>query len=140
MASKSWRDTYGGGFLKASDLSATGKEVQILDVVEKIIRNGESPKLVAELRGEKPWVVNATNCESLEEISGSEDPGDWKRLKVRLVNDKSVRGPNGEVGGIRVRPPAKKPSRRKPKKSDIDDDLADLEDDDEDEEFEDDLD
>lgn len=51
---------------------------------------------------------------------------------VELFNDRTVRGPNGEKGGIRCRESrgGKAESRRKPAEPEEDDDLDDLDDDD----------
>ena len=57
MGNRSWKDTYSGGFLKAADLPREGKRVKIQDIEEKVIRKGDPPKLVAELKNlDKPWV------------------------------------------------------------------------------------
>jgi hypothetical protein len=124
----SWRDTY-GSYLKAVDLPKGGKRVKIVSVDEEVLREGERPKLVARLKGlSKGWVLNATNCELLEEITGSENPDEWCNKTVELFNDRTVRGPNGEKGGIRVRKPAgakEQPSEAAPFE---DEDLDDLDD------------
>ncbi len=132
MSKSTWKDTYAAGFLKAADLARAGKKVKIEEITEEVIRNGERPKLVAALKGGDRWVLNATNCELLEEILSSEDPNDWEGKTVELFNDRSVRGPNGEKGGVRVRESSsgKAESRRKPAEPDEDDDLDDLDDDD----------
>jgi hypothetical protein len=133
MMPNSWRNTY-SNYLKAADLPQEGKRVRIVSIQEQNLREKEPPKLVAELKGLKPWVLNVTNCELLEEITGSENPDDWVDETVELFNDRTVRGPNGEKGGIRVRAAGKKGSRpRKLKENeapfDDDEDLDDLDDD-----------
>ena len=131
----SWRDSYPGNFLKAADLPKQGRRVKIGAIDEEILNADEHPKLVAELRGvDQRWVLNVTNCETLEEILGSDEPDDWLGRTVELFNDRAVRGPNGEKGGIRVREAADskkdgKKARRQPHPVDDDEDLdADLED------------
>lgn len=135
MSKKSWRDTYSGGYLKSGDLPREGQRVKLLSIEEKIIRNGEKPKLVADLKGQdQQWVLNATNCELLSEILGSDDPDEWCGTTIELFNDHSVRGPNGEKGGIRVReassPSKKRAKRTKDEEADDDEDLDDFDDED----------
>ena len=124
----SWRDTYGGNYLKAVDLPAKGKRVKLAAINEEVLRHGERPKLVAEIpKLDKRWVLNATNCELLEQITGSDEPDDWDGRTVELFNDATVRGPNGEKGGIRCRPPQ---SKAKVQQSDFEEDDSDLDEDD----------
>ena len=56
--------------------------------------------------------MNATNCELLEDITGSDNPDDWSGPVIELFNDHTVRGPNGEKGGIRVRPAGKAEAKK----------------------------
>ncbi len=133
MAKRNWRENY-GSYLKAADLPAEGLPVQIVAVDAARVGQDEREKLVAKLKGQKAWVLNATCCEILENIFGSEDPDDWVGLRIELFNDKSVRGPNGERGGIRCRPIAlgkgKVKSKTMPVEPEVDDsDLDDVEDD-----------
>ena len=131
MSKRSWKDTYSGGFLKAADLPRNGKRTKLGDITEEVIRKGESEKLIADISGfdGKRWVLNTTNCELLEEILGSDDPDNWVGGTIELFNDRTVRGPNGEKGGIRCRA-ASKGKRSKP--ADEDADLDDFEDEDDD--------
>ena len=140
MAKRSWKDTYTGGFLKAADLPREGKRVKITSIDEEVVSKGERPKLIATLKGlDQRWVLNATNCELLEDITGSENPDDWCGPEVEIFNDRTVRGPNGEKGGIRVREAGKaaKKGAAKSKKAeeedeqpfDADADLDELEED-----------
>lgn len=129
MRNQSWHNYFSNGFLKAADVPATGKQVEIVATAVGEVSGDQ--KLIAQLDGEKSWVLNRTNCERLEKIFGSDEPDAWVG-KVELYNDRSVRGPNGERGGIRVRPAKKR--RNRPASEDeegpfgMDSDLDDLED------------
>jgi hypothetical protein len=129
---RSWKDTYAAGFLKSADLPREGRKVKIEEITEEVICKGERPKLIAALKSGERWILNQTNCELLEDLLGSADPDDWERRTVELYNDVTVRGPNGEKGGIRVRESSggKAESRPKPAEHEEDDDLDDLDDDD----------
>ena len=51
-----------------------GLQVRTVTVEERVLRDGDRPKLVAELKGsDQAWVLNTTNCELLEELTGSEE-------------------------------------------------------------------
>ena len=121
---RSWKDTYSKGFLKAADLSEDGRRVRITAITEETFRPGERPKLIAELKGlPQRWALNATNCELLEGITGSDDPEDWCGRIVELFNDDTVTGPNGEQGGIRVRAAKiRRPKRKRAKEYIAEDD------------------
>ena len=121
---KNWRSTYSGNYLKAADLPRGGKRFRIEEITEKVLREGENPKLVAQLKGGKSWVLNATNCELLEETLATDDPDEWAGKTVTLFKDATVRGPNGEKGGVRVMPP----DTDDDDDEDVDADLDDLDD------------
>lgn len=106
--SRSWRDTYAAGFLKAADIPLEGRTVRLDAVTEETIVDGERPKLVATLHDGGRWVLNSTCCQALEAILGTPDPDAWVKSKVVIYRDPTVRGPSGQVvGGIRVRAAAK---------------------------------
>lgn len=51
----------------------------------------------------KPCVLNKTNGEIMEEITGSDDSDDWLGKQFVFYRDESVRFAGKKVGGIRVR-------------------------------------
>ena len=51
----------------------------------------------------KPLVLNSTNGQLLEAITGSDNSDDWIGKKVVLYNDKTVSFAGRITGGIRVR-------------------------------------
>jgi len=123
-----WRDTYGGNFLKASDLPKP-KKVKLGDISEEVIAKGERPKLIVDLPSMgKRWPLNTSNCELLEEITGSDEPDDWEGWPVVVFNDTTVRGPNGEKGGVRCRAATKKKQPDPEPEVDDDDDLDEMDD------------
>jgi hypothetical protein len=53
----------------------------------------------------KPLGLNVTNCETLEDLSGSPDPKDWVGMTIQLYVDPQCKYPAGKKGpGIRIRP------------------------------------
>ncbi len=69
-------------------MQSVGQRVKIESIEEEVIRKDERPKLVAKLRGiEQRWVLNATNCELLEDLLGSDEPDDWVGPPFELFND-----------------------------------------------------
>jgi hypothetical protein len=53
---------------------------------------------------DKPLVLNITNTNAIELITGSDDTDNWKGKKVVLFNDLNVIY-EGKTGGIRIRAP-----------------------------------
>lgn len=53
----------------------------------------------------KPLVLNSTNGQLIQMITGSEDFDDWIGKKVILYNDKTVSFAGKITGGIRVKAP-----------------------------------
>ncbi len=52
----------------------------------------------------KPLVLNSTNGQLIEMITGSDDFDDWIGKQIVLYNDKTVSFAGKITGGIRVRP------------------------------------
>lgn len=65
---------------------------------------GTKPRLVAYFDGlSKGLVLNTKNCEILEEITGIDDPNEWKDVAVQLYVDPDVTYGGKKIGGIRIR-------------------------------------
>lgn len=95
-----------GSFLKQEDLQ--GREVAV--VIERVsleeIKNddGKEKKLVAHFAGkDKGLVLNRTTCETLEQITGTDDTDRWGGTTIVLYVDPTVKFGAKTVGGIRVR-------------------------------------
>lgn len=93
-------------FLKKEDIGR-GVLVTITDVVQKnVAMEGAAPDLkwclvVSEL--DKPLVLNATNIQLIERVTGSDDTDHWIGQQVVLYTDPNVSYGGKIVGGIRVR-------------------------------------
>ena len=53
--------------------------------------------------------MNTANCETLTEITGTDDPNEWKDLALQLYVDPDVTYGGKKIGGIRIRKPAPVP-------------------------------
>lgn len=136
---RSWRDRgdYGNGsLLKSADFSEEGDRCTIVEIDAEDVFGTQ--KLVAVIEGdvEGRIALNATNCQKLERLAGSDDPDDWCGIAALFYNDADVRNPDGRVvGGIRIRPakPDKKsqPAQRRRPKRKFEDQVDDLLEDDE---------
>jgi hypothetical protein len=51
----------------------------------------------------KPMVLNATNFETIVEVTGEADSDDWHGHKVQVYHDTSIQFRGKRTGGIRVR-------------------------------------
>lgn len=54
---------------------------------------------------DKPLVLNSTNGQIIEQITGKDDSDDWTGAKIVLYNDPNVSFGGKLTGGIRVRAP-----------------------------------
>src|SRR5262249_37345588 len=75
---------------------------------EKVTALGKdtTTRLVAYFEGlSKGLVLNMANCKTLEEITGTDDPNEWKDVAVQLIVDPDVTYAGRKTGGIRIRKP-----------------------------------
>ncbi len=112
-----------GSFLKQEDLA--GKEVKVVvsEVALEDVKDGDrtEKRLVMHFaRTEKALILNRTNCESMESITGTEDYGAWVGHAVVLWTDLTVRFGGKTVGGLRIRAVGPKPKRTEPSAEDLD--------------------
>ena len=95
-------------YLRKEDLGGPGEGVDlaIARVLEERISPDDAETEVviywAEA-GYKPHILNATNLESIEEISGSEMTGDWIGVRVHCYHEPNVRYAGKKTGGVRIR-------------------------------------
>jgi len=62
---------------------------------------------------EKGMVLNSTNGQIIQSITGSDDSDNWAGRKIVLYHDPSVIYAGKLVGGIRVRAPRNQPAQNK---------------------------
>ena len=61
-------------------------------------------KLVMHFAGkDKALILNRTNCEAMEAITGTDDYGSWVGRSVVLFTDPTVKFGGKTVGGLRLR-------------------------------------
>jgi hypothetical protein len=75
-------------------------------------KDGDQQKIVATLKGQKPMIINTTNCESIEKIYGNVIQ-DWEGKKITLYK-KKIRAFGEFVEALRVREVAPKNPELKP--------------------------
>ncbi len=97
-----------GSFLKQEDLLGRTAKVVIAAVDMEEVKDTDSgkveKKLVMHFVGkDKALILNRTNCESLEEICGTDDYGAWAGHAVVLFVDPNVKFGGKTVGGLRIR-------------------------------------
>jgi hypothetical protein len=65
-------------------------------------KNTKENRLVASLKGkDKDFILNATNCKSMEQISGSPMSNNWPGTKIKLVV-KNVKVGRDSVDALRI--------------------------------------
>jgi hypothetical protein len=93
-------------YLKKEDLSDP-VDTELLWVKEEKVTapgKGTTTRLVAHFEGlSKGLVLNTANCETLLEITGTDDPNEWKDVAVQLYVDPDVTYGGKKIGGIRIR-------------------------------------
>ena len=106
---KSFRAYLGSGhYLKKEDLSDPVDTVLLWVKEEKVTVHGKdtTTRLVAYFEGlSKGLVLNTANCETLAEITETDDPNEWKDVALQLYVDPDVTYGGKKIGGIRIRKP-----------------------------------
>jgi hypothetical protein len=106
---KSFRAYLGSGhYLKKEDLSDP-VDTELLWVKEEEVTppgKDTTTRLVAYFEGlSKGLPLNTANSETLLEITGTDDPNEWKDVAVQLIVDPDVTYGGKKIGGIRIRKP-----------------------------------
>jgi hypothetical protein len=104
---KSYKKFVGNAtYLKKEDLSEPVGTTLLWIKEERVTAPGKDTKtrLVAYLDGlSKALVMNTTNCDTLAEITGTDDYEKWADTPVQLYVDPDVKYGGKKTGGIRIR-------------------------------------
>lgn len=97
-----------GSFLKQEDLQGKAIKAVVASVEAEEVKDTDSGKLERKLvmhfaGKDKAMILNRTNCESLEEICGTDDYASWVGHAIVLYVDPSVMFGGKRVGGLRIR-------------------------------------
>ena len=107
---RSFRAYLGSGhYLKKEDLSDPVNSELLWVKEEKVTAPGKdtTTRLVAHFDGlSKGLVLNTANCETLLEITETDDPNEWKDVPLQLYVDPDITYGGKKTGGIRLRKPA----------------------------------
>src|SRR5262245_54598368 len=93
--------------------SADAKAKQIITTISHMAQEmvgqgqGQKKKPVLHLEGQKPMVLNRTNCETLEDAFGDSD--DWPGHKIKIYSVKTQYA-GKTVDGLRIEPIVAKPA------------------------------
>jgi hypothetical protein len=110
---KSFRSYVGDAqYLKKEDLP-DAVDTELLWVKEEKVTapgKGAKTRLVAYFdRLTKGLVLNTENCLKLAEMTGTDDPNEWKDVALQLYVDPDVTYGGKKIGGIRIRKPVPVP-------------------------------
>ena len=113
---QSFRAYLGSGhYLKKEDLSDP-VDTELLWVKEEKVTppgKGTNTRLVAYFDGlSKGLVLNTANCETLLEMTGTDDPNEWKDVALQLYVDPDVKYGGRKTGGTRIRKPTPAPVQK----------------------------
>ncbi len=95
-----------GSFLKQEDLGGKDVRVVVSDVALEDVKDVDKTekKLIMHFAGkDKSLILNRTNCEAMEQITGTDDYGAWVGHAVVLWTDPTVKFGGKTVGGLRIR-------------------------------------
>ncbi len=95
-----------GSFLKQEDLNGREVKVIISEVALEDVKDVDKTekKLLMHFAGkDKALILNRTNCEAMEQITGTDDYGAWVGQAVVLWTDPTVKFGGKTVGGLRIR-------------------------------------
>jgi len=109
-----WKKLTNPNFLGSYSLDpGKDKIVTITKVVKEQVTNGDGKKqdaIVAYLNGEKPMILNKTNCKIISKIYDCPYIEDWAGKQIILFSTK-VKAFGEEVEALRIRP--NKPNNKK---------------------------
>lgn len=103
---------YLGAYSLAGENGYTEKVVMIERVQQDTVIGNDGKKevcMVAHLAGEKPMILNATNCKAIAKVAGSSFVEDWAGTRITLYVQQGVRAFGDVVDALRVRPKAPAP-------------------------------
>lgn len=111
-------DIFPSKYLRAADLNGHEPIVTIDRVVMETL--GDDRKPVVYFKGkDKGVVLNKTNFNAIEDISGEEDTDNWTGVKVKLITAK-VEFQGKRVAAIRVEEQSESAPRRTPPPEPVD--------------------
>ncbi len=102
-----WRSLTNAEYIGAYSLNA-GEErtVEIISVSKKKVKGGDGREdecIVAELKNEKPFILNRTNCKTLQKVFGSPHIENWVNKKI-IIYAENVKAFGEVVDALRIRP------------------------------------
>ncbi len=88
-----WRDKFPSRYLKYADLDGKRHLLTVARVTDELVGQGRDaetkPVVYWKEDSWKPLVMNVTNCQMLEDITGSSDQDDWAGTHVAIFPTKT---------------------------------------------------
>lgn len=103
--------TYGGNFLKSESLETGNGQHKTMvltltgDIETTKFDDGKEQRVIGFKETEQRLGLNATNWDSIAEISGKDDDEQWVGTVIEVYFDKNVSFGGKKIGGIRIRKP-----------------------------------
>jgi hypothetical protein len=102
-----WKKLTNPNYIGSYSLQPDEKRIVQIESVAKQMVNGPDGKqeecIVASLKGEKPFILNKTNCKAIAKVAKSPYIEDWAGIKIRIYTEK-VRAFGETVDALRVEP------------------------------------
>lgn len=106
MSLTHWKQLQNPNYIGAYSLQPGElRTVEIVSVSKEMVTGADGKKeecTVAKLKGEKPFILNATNCKSLQRLFGSPYIEEWKGKKCIIYAEK-VKAFGDVVEALRIK-------------------------------------
>lgn len=80
--------------------------VQIQSVAKQMVKGSDGKEeecIVAQIKGQKPMILNATNCKTITKLTGTPYVEEWKGVKVTLYTAQ-IKAFGEVMDALRIRP------------------------------------
>lgn len=91
MEKTHWKKLHNPDYLGAYSLDQNGKYIELQVVIESVTKkpvkgpDGKDEEcIIANLKGNKPMILNATNCKTLAKLFNSPHIEDWTNKKITI--------------------------------------------------------
>jgi hypothetical protein len=103
------KDLFPSKYLQSADAKAKQIVATISSLEVELVGQGQDQKKkpVLHLEGQKPMVLNRTNCETLEDAFGDSDDWPGHKIKIYCVRTQYA---GKTVDGLRIEPIVAKPA------------------------------
>ena len=112
------KDAFPSNYISSDDVKAGDITATISHVIKEEVKSdrGSTKENVVHFRGEdpKPLILNGTNWDTIEKLSGQADSDNWGGVRITMFYDPTVKFGKETTGGVRIRETAAPAPAAKP--------------------------